>query len=78
MLRNVTPGIRPEPPSLPREIWADGALTVSKCAQFMDCSRKTVFEKMNNGLPWGRFGEQRRIPKRAAIDDLAGCSGGED
>ena len=62
-----------QPPEIDREVWSEGALTVTGCAEFMACSRKTIFEKMKSGeLVWGRFGSHRRIPRRSAIDLLAG------
>lgn len=62
----------PQPPVTPRELWADGAMTVTQVAKFLAISRKTVFVMMNEGrLPWGRLGSHRRIPKRAVLDLFA-------
>ncbi len=61
------------PPALERDIWLDGAVTVTGAAAMMACSRKTIFVFMKEGrLPWARFGAQRRIPRKAVIDFLAG------
>lgn len=69
----------PEPPVLPRKIWEDGAMTVTQTARFLGCSRKHCFELMSRGeLPWGRLGKTRRIPRKAALDLLAGEQSGQD
>jgi excisionase family DNA binding protein len=74
-LRNVSHDAPTEPPKLDRDVWLDGALTVTGAASLMATSRKTVFVMMKEGrLPWGRFGSHRRIPRRAVIDVLAGRS----
>lgn len=66
----------PEPPKVDREMWSEGAMTVTKAAKAMDTSRKNVFVMMGDGrLPWGRFGCHRRIPRKAVIDLLAGGGG---
>jgi len=67
---------REVPPALPRELWSEGAKSVTDAAAFLGCSRKHVFELMRLGtLPWGRFGRrERRIPTRALVDYLAGAS----
>jgi excisionase family DNA binding protein len=71
-LRAIGGGAEPDaPPVLDREVWLEGALTVTGAAAMMACSRKTVFILMKEGrLPWGRFGSQRRIPRRSVIDLL--------
>lgn len=76
-LRNVKPGDILEPPRLDRDIWSEGGFTTTQCAEFLDTSRKTVFEMMRDGrLPWGLLGARRRIPRRAVIDLLAGSAEG--
>jgi len=69
----LDPQNRPKPPTVDREIWREGALSVREAAAFLGCSRKHVYQLMNEGrLPWGRLGRARRIPKAALLDILTG------
>jgi excisionase family DNA binding protein len=61
-----------KPPDLDRNIWSEGAETVTGAAHFLSCSRKHVFTLMKKQrLAWGRFGRSRRIPRRALMDLLS-------
>ena len=62
----------PNPKSLPREVWEEGAFTPIQAAEFLGTSVRTVFDRMKSGeLPWNRFGRDRRIPKSYCVDLLA-------
>lgn len=65
-----------QPPDLDRDIWTEGAETVTGAADFLSCSRKHVFTLMKKqSLAWGRLGRSRRIPRRSLIDLLTGEGG---
>lgn len=63
----------PKPPVVPREAWAEGAMTTTQVKNLLQVSKKTLFVWMKNGkLPWAQLGSRRRIPRRAVLDLLEG------
>jgi excisionase family DNA binding protein len=63
----------PAPAPISAEVWAEGALSVRRVAEMLDCSQRQIFNYMTRGqLRWGRLGRERRIPKIDVMRLLAG------
>lgn len=55
-----------------KRLVADGHVTVTEAARFLDLSRSAVYSLMERGeLPYVKFGRARRVPKRGLIEFAA-------
>jgi excisionase family DNA binding protein len=56
----------------PRELWADGALTLTQAARFTGQSRRTLAQLIAAGeLPFSQPGKCVLLPRRVLVDRLA-------
>jgi len=45
------------------DVWADGAVTTNEAAEWLGCSKRTLWRWMDEGrLPYRHVGHRRRIP----------------
>lgn len=64
----------------PRNLVADGLLTIREAAAFLRVGRSTIYAMMDSGeLPFAKLGRRsRRIPRRAVVElAAAGVRGGK-
>lgn len=56
----------------PRELAADGLMTVEAARRFLGVSRSTLYKLMSDGVvPYVQLRGVRRIPKAALVDLIA-------